>query len=321
MAAAIREPDRGCEVASDTVIGVRLSAKGSLLTPADVCEVIPALCESADIDYVNVTVGVRGAYVPDMATAVPPLLGGIARLRAATPVPLLVCAGFRAPDGMERALAAGADLVGMTRGLIADPELPNKLLGGRADEVRPCVACNEDCRSFTPSLLCTVNPELAPPGYRIRPALPLLVQAAAPGRDGRPVAVVGAGPAGLECAVTLAREGRPVEIFEAATRLGGTLATTASAPHRSGWGSLIGYYEALVRRLPITLHLGVEANASALDGFGEIVLATGTEESRGAERDLRCRGAHPGGRRDRGRGASRPTASRCPRGGSGPRHR
>jgi NADPH-dependent glutamate synthase beta subunit-like oxidoreductase len=90
--------------------------------------------------------------------------------------------------------------------------------------------------------------------------------------------VVGAGPAGLECAVTLAREGRLVEIFEAATRLGGTLATTASAPHRSSWGSLIGYYEALVRRLPITLHLGVEANASAIDGFGEIVLATGAEE-------------------------------------------
>jgi 2,4-dienoyl-CoA reductase (NADPH2) len=72
----------------------------------------------------------------------------------------------------------------MARPYIADPELPNKLLSGRAAQVRPCVSCNEDCRVFDPCLLCSVNPDLAPPGAKHRPAMPLRVgaAAAAPGR-------------------------------------------------------------------------------------------------------------------------------------------
>ena len=153
----------------------------------------------------NLTVGVRTTYVRDMATR-----GAAAaeRHRQAprdrSTGPLLISHAFRAPETIEAALAAGADLVGMARALIADPDMPRKLLGGRAADIRPCVACNEDCRAFDPVLLCSVNPELAPPGADRRPAAPLVVRR---GREpaGARVAIVGAGPAGLECAFDAGR--------------------------------------------------------------------------------------------------------------------
>ena len=80
------------------------------------------------VDYVNLTVGMRGSYVRDMATEQPPLLADVAALRALTDRPLLVAQAFRDPVTMQRALAAGADLVGVARALIADPDLPLKVL-------------------------------------------------------------------------------------------------------------------------------------------------------------------------------------------------
>src|SRR6185437_3728680 len=179
---------------------------------ADLLGVVDSL-----VDWVNVTVGVRTTYVRDMATTRPPLLDELARVRAAVRRPLLVSHAFRRPEWIDEALAAGADLVGMARPLIADPNLPRKLIEGRSDEIRPCVACNEDCRTFDPLLLCTVNPDLAPPGEPRRPAAPLELACDLERLTGGRVAVVGAGPAGLECALALAREGVPeVVVFEAA---------------------------------------------------------------------------------------------------------
>ena len=122
-------------------------------------------------------------------------------------------------------MTAGADLVGMARALIADPDMPRKLLAGRAADVRPCVACNEDCRAFDPVLLCSVNPELGPPGADRRPAAPLVVREAV-GRSSGRVAIVGAGPAGLECALTLAGR-REIVLFDARDTIGGQLAVAA----------------------------------------------------------------------------------------------
>jgi NAD(P)-binding Rossmann-like domain/NADH:flavin oxidoreductase / NADH oxidase family len=230
------------------------------------------------VDYVNLTVGMRGSYVRDMATEQPPLLADVAALRALTDRPLLVAQAFRDPVTMQRALAAGADLVGVARALIADPDLPLKVLTGRAQEVRPCVACNEDCRTFEPTLLCTVNPDLAPPGQPSRPAEPLIVGARAPARARR-VGVVGAGPAGLECALTLARAGDcEVVVWERETDVGGALAVAAAAPHRQGWLTLLDYYRAGLRAAGVTLRLGVEATADDLHECDAVVVASGAEE-------------------------------------------
>jgi 2,4-dienoyl-CoA reductase-like NADH-dependent reductase (Old Yellow Enzyme family) len=260
------------------VLGVRVSGEGGQEaghTLEGLCQLLPLL--SALADYVNVTVGVRSTYVKDMATEQPPLLEQIDRIRAVVDRPLLLSQAFRTGEQIERALAAGADLIGMARPLIADPDVPAKLLSGRDAEVRPCVSCNEDCRAFDPVLLCTVNPELAPPGMTHRPAAPLVVRRGA-GSGGR-VAVVGAGPAGLECATALARAGHPVTLFDQREELGGQLTIAAAAPNRHGWRSLLRFYEhALAAADGAELRLGEAAGAAELEPFPEVVIAVGSEE-------------------------------------------
>jgi 2,4-dienoyl-CoA reductase-like NADH-dependent reductase (Old Yellow Enzyme family) len=265
------------EAAPGRLVGVRLSVGGAHEAGVDLeglCAVLPLVQEL--VDYVNVTVGVRTTYVRDMATERPPLLDDVARLRAHVDVPLIVCQSFRDPGDMEEALARGADLVGMARPFIADPELPRKILGGRAAEVRPCVSCNEDCRAFDPCLLCSVNPDLAPPGHRHRPAVPLQI-AASPGADG-PVAVVGAGPAGVECAIRLAAAGRAVALWDEREHIGGQLAVAAAAPHRGGWARLLRFYASALERHGVDLRLGRAATAGDLEPYDEVVVAIGSEE-------------------------------------------
>ncbi len=220
----------------------------------------------------------RGSYVRDMSTAAPPLLEPLPRLRALTERPLLISQAFRDQPEMEAALSRGADLVGMARGLIADPELPNKILSGNRRAVRPCTACNEDCRLFEPVLLCSVNPDLAPPGERERPARPLILGSGLLGAAGR-VAVVGAGPAGLECATTLARgNDREVVVWERSDAIGGGLAVAGAAPHRDGWLRMIEFYRAALENEKLELLLGAEPDAAALESFDAIVIASGAEE-------------------------------------------
>jgi 2,4-dienoyl-CoA reductase (NADPH2) len=272
---AIRSSEPGA------VVGVRVSAEGGEeagQTIDGLCELLPRL--SAIADYVNVTVGVRTTYVKDMATETPPLLQHIARLRPLVDRPLLISQGFRRGEQIEWALEAGADLVGMARPLIADPDLPTKVLSGRERQVRPCVSCNEDCRAFDPQLLCSVNPELAPPGLHRRPAEPLVLhQPSTEHTVGGAVAIVGAGPAGLECASALAAAGREVVLFDERDVIGGQLAIAASAPGRHGWRSLLEFYDhALSQAGGVEVRLGTSATAEALAPFSEIVLALGATE-------------------------------------------
>ena len=163
----------------------------------------------------------------------------------------------------------------MARALIADPDMPRKLLGGRAADIRPCVACNEDCRAFDPVLLCSVNPELGPPGADRRPAAPLVVRRAAEPAGGR-VAIVGAGPAGLECALALAGR-REVVLFDAREAIGGQLAVAAAAPNRHGWRALLDFY-AHAARAAWSSGSGSPVRADDLAGFDEVVLAIGSAE-------------------------------------------
>jgi 2,4-dienoyl-CoA reductase (NADPH2) len=264
--------------APGVVIGIRLSTDGGEeagLTVDGLCELLPYV--DPLVDYVNLTVGVRTTYVRDMATEQPPLLAHIGRIRPLVDSPLLISQAFRTGDAIEQALGSGADLVGVARPLIADPDMPAKLLSGREAEVRPCVSCNEDCRAFDPVLLCSVNPELAPSGATRRPASPLVAQRGGGGEAAR-VAIVGAGPAGLECATALASK-REVAVFDEHAAIGGHLAIAAAAPNRAGWRALLRYYDvALTAADGVAVHLGTTATASELAGFEEVVIAIGSEE-------------------------------------------
>ena len=257
-------------IGSPLAVGVRLSVEPGLDISA-LAEIAAALGDR--VDWISLTVGPRGEYVRDMATDSPPLLGAFGPVRDAAVVPLIVGQAFRLRDHVDQALAEGADLVALARPLIADPELPRKLLEGRGRDVRPCVSCNEDCRLFEPILLCTVNPDLAMPGESRRRAAPIVLQDG--GGDGE-VALVGGGVAGLECALTLARAGRPVTLFETGVELGGGVALAARAPNRAGWRRILDYYLAGIDATGVEVRLG--SPATGLGEFGEIVVASGAEE-------------------------------------------
>ena len=264
--------------APELLVGIRLSTEGddeAGHTLDGLCQLLPHIAPA--VDYVNLTVGVRTTYVKDMATEEPPLLGAIGQVRPLVGGPLLISQAFRRSDQFERALTSGADLVGVARPLIADPDFPAKLLSGRERQIRPCVSCNEDCRAFDPVLLCSVNPELAPPGMARRPALPRLVQRGADEMGGA-VAVVGAGPGGLECATSLAGRASVV-LFDENAVIGGHLAVAAAAPHRHGWQALLDFYEGALDAAPdISVRLGAPATAAEMDGFDDVVIACGSEE-------------------------------------------
>jgi 2,4-dienoyl-CoA reductase-like NADH-dependent reductase (Old Yellow Enzyme family) len=267
------------EAAPEDAVGIRLSVgdpEDAGLSLEMLADTLPLLEDA--VDYVNLTAGMRSDYVRDMATPRPSLIDDVQRLRAMIERPLLISHGFRDAAAIDDALAAGADLVGMTRALIADPDLPRKVLSGRQEEVRPCVACNEDCRSFDPTLLCTVNPDLGAPGDARRRAAPLIRRELRPAP--RHVAVVGAGPAGLETALTLQRTSAvEVVVFDEADAIGGTIRRVATAPNRGGWRRIVDFYETNLDPSRIALRLGTRADPKAVADFDAVVVAVGSEET------------------------------------------
>ncbi|MFG2472847.1 FAD-dependent oxidoreductase [Streptomyces canus] len=261
-------------------IGVRVSVEpgdNSGLDLDDLTELLPHLYEASPFTYANVTTGVRNTYVPGMATTRPPLLESVARLRTAIAVPLLISQGFRSVADIERALDSGADLVGMARPFMADPDFARKVIAGDERSVRPCTGCNEGCRTFEPTGSCSVNPELGPPGAASRPAVPLLLTRRA-SRTG-PVAVLGAGPAGMECAMALARTGAEVVVYDRAQEAGGQARLAALAAHRSGWQKLVAYQRDQLADLGVRMRLGTSVTSAELAVYAQLVLATGAEET------------------------------------------
>ncbi|MFH9001981.1 FAD-dependent oxidoreductase [Streptomyces afghaniensis] len=260
-------------------IGVRVSVEpgeNSGLGLDDLTELLPRLYAASPFAYVNVTTGVRNTYVPGMATTRPPLLESVARLRSALALPLLVSQGFRSVADIEGALDSGADLVGMARPFMADPDFARKVIAGDERSVRPCTGCNEGCRTFEPTGSCSVNPELGPPGAATRPAVPLLLTR--PGGRSGPVAVLGAGPAGMECALALARSGAEVTVFDTARHAGGQARLASLAPHRPGWQRFVDYQGEQLADLGVPVLLGSSPGPDDLEAYAEIVLATGAEE-------------------------------------------
>ena len=256
-------------------LGVRLSGEEEIpggMDIEDCVRIAEDLAALGTIDYFSITHGTRGKYVKDStgpdAVAVP----SAARVRAATGVTSLVGQRIRDVATAEHALKAGhADLVGMARALIADPDLPVKSQTGRLGEVRGCLGINQDCRAFDPHLHCAVNAEVG------RGRLPGVgVQVSKP----KEIYVIGGGPAGLEAARVSAERGHRVTLFERDTALGGAVRVAAASPHRATLIDIADYLERETRRLKVDLNLGAEISADDLEeirGIADhVVLATGS---------------------------------------------
>ena len=186
---------------------------------------------------------------------------------------------IRTPAAAEAILAAGeADLVSIVRGQIADPHLVAKAREDRADDVRPCISCNQLCwgrRSRDYWISCLVNPsagrEWVWDGDRFDPA-----------PERRRVLVVGGGPAGLEAARVAAERGHDVTLLERTEALGGQFRLAGRQPSRGHILDLLDWYAGRLAALGVDVRLGTAASADAVAAHGadEIVVATGAEPPR-----------------------------------------
>ena len=147
------------------------------------------------------------------------------RSNAGLPVPVVAVGKLGYPDIAERALRNGdADMIMLGRPLLADPEWPNKAYAGRVADIRPCIGCQEGClNEFVEGghPQCAVNPRCS---FEY-----LMPQTPAPAIEPKRIAVIGAGPAGMVCALIAARRGHDVKLIDAEDELGGKLLAASAA--------------------------------------------------------------------------------------------
>ncbi|MER7012804.1 mycofactocin system FadH/OYE family oxidoreductase 1 [Saccharopolyspora sp. NPDC000359] len=267
------------DAVGDGVVGLRLScdelAPWAGITPEQAAEIARAV--SKRIDHLVVVRGsamATSATRPDLHTE-PGFNIDLCRqvreaVRAGEHAPRVVLQGSVVdPDQAQRALEDGvADLVEMTRAQIAEPRLVELVRSGHPGQVRPCVLCNQKCRvrdNRNPIVSCIGEP------FSGHEATEEVGSPTAP----RTVLVVGGGPAGMEAARVLARDGHEVEIVERADRLGGTLLLAAEVGGRARLRRLADWLEAEVRRLGVRITLDTEATDADLIGR-DAVVATGS---------------------------------------------
>lgn len=258
----------------DFVLGLRLSADEEIadgLGIQDNVKITSAVAGWNAVDYLSITLGTRGTYVKDVTTPLAPAARAAKLIRDASGLPTIVGQRITTPALAEQLLADGsADLVGMARAFIADADWAVKAERGEAAQIRPCLGLNQDCRSFSPHLHCAVNPMA---GRELRPEFGLRGPTATPRR----IAVIGAGPGGLEAARVAALRGHAVTVFEASDGIGGQFLYAAAVPHREDLRQLVDYLGTELRRLAVPLELGARiAQAGDLGStFDVAIVATG----------------------------------------------
>ncbi|MBI5844194.1 MAG: FAD-dependent oxidoreductase [Deltaproteobacteria bacterium] len=269
---AVRE-----SVGPDFPMGIRMA--GNDFIPGSNTDVeaarIAVVYEKAGVDVLNVTGGWHETRVPQLPMELP--RAGFAFLalnvKRAVKVPVMASNRIADPVSAEAIIRDGcADMVNLGRVLIADPEWPNKAQEGREDEIRPCVACSQGCTDMVFSgrpVYCIGNP-LA--GYEFERGLPRT-------KSPKKILVAGAGPGGLEAAVTATQMGHAVSLYEKSGRIGGQLWLAGAPSHKHEILEFIRYYRAMLKKLDIPVFLNTEVDAAlvAREKPDHVIVAEGAE--------------------------------------------
>lgn len=231
--------------------------------------------EDAGADVISVSIGGYGVAQNTLAPqAVLPgyNVANAAYIKEVLTVPVIVAGRINDPYLAEDIVASGsADLLALGRTSLADPEFPNKVAENRIDEIIPCVACLQRCASgggrdeWDNGVSCTYNPFTGKEGI-------LKIEKV---DNPKRIAVVGAGPAGLETAWVAAKRGHDVTVFEKAQKPGGQVAIGAMPPHKQELIKAIRAYVTLGEKYGVTFKFGVEVTPEMVSDFDEVVLATG----------------------------------------------
>jgi 2,4-dienoyl-CoA reductase (NADPH2) len=224
--------------------------------------------QTAGASALNSGIGWHEARVPTIATSVPRAAFAwlTARLRDEVTIPVIASNRINTPDTAEEILASGqADMVSMARPFLADPDFVAKAATGRATQIAPCIACNQACldHTFAGKLSsCLVNPAACHEAEFTAPLTP-------PKR----IAIVGAGPAGLACAITAAARGHHVTLWDKGP-VGGQLNLARKIPGKEEFDTLVDWYRTMLDQTRVTFRQAT-ATPADLTGFDAVVIATG----------------------------------------------
>ncbi|WP_030805250.1 NADPH-dependent 2,4-dienoyl-CoA reductase [Streptomyces sp. NRRL S-337] len=227
--------------------------------------------EAAGATIINTGIGWHEARIPTIATSVPrgAYTWVTKRLMGAVSVPLVTSNRINTPEVAEELLADGrADMVSLARPFLADPDFVAKAADGRAAEINTCIGCNQACLDHTFSgkiTSCLVNPRAC---HETELVL-------APTRLRKRLAVVGAGPAGLACAVSAAERGHEVTLFEAADEIGGQLNIAKRVPGKEEFEETLRYFREQLALRGVDVRLKTAVTAADLGAYDEVVVATG----------------------------------------------
>ncbi len=227
--------------------------------------------EQAGATLINSGIGWHEARIPTIATSVPrAAFGWVTRtLRQHLTIPVIATNRINHPDVAWTLLDNGsADMVSMARPFLADAQFVLKASQGRDNEINTCIGCNQACldRIFVGKITsCLVNP---------RACHETLWQAAPISRPLQ-LAVVGAGPAGMACAVSAAQRGHQVTLFDAAADIGGQFNLARQIPGKAEFSETLRYFRHQLLRSGVSVQLNQRVTAGALRGFAQVVLATG----------------------------------------------
>lgn len=227
--------------------------------------------EAAGATIINTGIGWHEARIPTIATSVPrgAYTWVTKRLMGAVSVPLVTSNRINTPEIAEELLADGrADLVSLARPFLADADFVAKAAAGRSETINTCIGCNQACLDHTFSgkiTSCLVNPRACHETELIL----------SPTQLKKRVAIVGAGPAGLACAVSAAGRGHAVTLYETSGHIGGQLDIARRIPGKEEFEETIRYYGTQLAEHAVEVKLNTRADVETLRGYDEVVVATG----------------------------------------------
>jgi len=227
--------------------------------------------EQAGATLINTGIGWHEARIPTIASMVP--AGAFTQvtkhLKPEISIPLITSNRINTPQLANSLLESGvADMVSMARPFLADAQFAVKARLGEEQAINTCIACNQACldRVFVnKTASCLVNPRACNETELIYQAVHQIKQ----------IAVVGAGPAGLAFAAVAAERGHRVSLFEKSDCLGGQFNLAKKIPGKEEYQQTIRYFTHQLEKFQVTVRLQTEATLELLQGFDEIVLATG----------------------------------------------